>query len=447
MRFINKTVATLSLTLFWGSTLTAFATVYPKIITWKEQGVPVYYVQRKNLPFVDLMVTVNAGASYDGAQWGLAELTASMLDEGAGGVPAGEVASRFDTVGAVYKTDVQQDDATFFLRTLTDPEFLQAAVTNFSMVLSKPTFATADFQRVQNQALVGLQLEAQQPDQIAQKKLFAVAYQQGPYTHLPSGSVATVSKLTASDLQNFYNRFYNRNNAKLIIVGDVDHAAAAQIAHSVVADLKPGVPAPALTVAPALQKTQMDKTAFPSQQTTLLMGQPAVFPNQPDRFSLLVANWVLGGGFNSELFTAIREKRALAYGATSLFYGLRYKGPFMLQLQTRNALAQQSLDVSLQTLKQFLLQGPTAAQTKTAQDNLRGQFLQNISSNLGVASTVKYMALYDLPLNSLETYAANIDAVTPSGAKQAFARAVNPNALAVVAVGADAASLTINTSQ
>ena len=64
---------------------------------------------------------------------------------------------------------------------------------------------------------------------------------------------------------------------------------------------------------------------------------PGTYRKDPDYFSLYVGNHILGGAvLVSRLFNEVREKRGLAYSASSSFVPMFRKGPFVASLQTRN---------------------------------------------------------------------------------------------------------------
>jgi len=66
--------------------LSPFVQAAPVIQTWQsEKGANVYFVEAKELPIVDIQIIFDAGSARDGNRAGLAGLTNSLLDEGAGG--------------------------------------------------------------------------------------------------------------------------------------------------------------------------------------------------------------------------------------------------------------------------------------------------------------------------------------------------------------------------
>ena len=128
-----------------------------KIENWQtSQGSRVYYVHTEGLPMVDIQVVFNAGSANDGQQFGLAALTAGLLDAGAGKWNADELAQRFESVGAQFGISSSIDLATLSLRTLTEKPLFDKALETAQVILTQPTFKDADFKREKNRTLAGI---------------------------------------------------------------------------------------------------------------------------------------------------------------------------------------------------------------------------------------------------------------------------------------------------
>jgi zinc protease len=92
-------------------------------------GARVYFVPAAELPMLDVNVTFAAGSARDAGHAGLAHLTSTLLDMGAAGLSAGELASRVESLGAELGTGAARDMAWVSLRSLSDAAHLQPART------------------------------------------------------------------------------------------------------------------------------------------------------------------------------------------------------------------------------------------------------------------------------------------------------------------------------
>ena len=390
---------------------------------------------------VDVRVVFDAGSARDGEHAGLASLTNQMLSQGAANLDADGIAARFDSLGAQFGASSLRDMAVLSLRSLTEPKLLQPALATLADIVQRPTFPANALSRERKQVLVALRDEEQSPDAVAAKAFYAALYPDYPYGTPELGTAASVKGLTRAELRDFYRRYYVARNAVVAIVGDVDRAQAAVLAERIVGGLPAGDAAPVLPAVPTLTQAHTITREFPATQTTILVGQPGMRRGDPDYFALYVGNHILGGsGFGSRILKNIREDRGLAYSAYSYFMPMRQDGPFIMGLQTRTKEAGAAHRLLLQTLRDFVAQGPTAAELQHAKENITGGFPLRIASNKNIVEYLAMIGFYHLPLDYLDQFNARVEAVTAAQVRDAFQRRVHPDRLVTVVVGRDAAS-------
>ena len=411
-----------------------------KIEHWQTMGGSrVYYVHTEGLPMADIQVVFNAGSASDGQQFGLSALTADLLDTGAGKWNADEIAQRFESVGAQFGVSSSMDTTTVSLRTLTDKTLFDKALETMQVILTKPAFNQADFKREQRRTLSGLKQQEESPAALASIAFYNALYGTHPYAHPESGVIKTVSAFKAADIRHFYQKSYVADNAIVVIVGALSKQQAEQTAEQLLAGLPLGKrPETLPDVAMSLKATQQH-IEFPSSQTHVLVGLPGSYRKDPDYFNLYVGNHILGGsGLVSKLFDEIREKRGLAYSASSNFMPMLKPGPFLISLQTRNDQTAQALQVLNQTLADFINKGPTEVELTAAKKNITGGFAMRFDTNKELAGYVAMIGFYEMPLDYLDTFQQKTEQVTVASITEAFKRRVNPQLLQTITVGKSA---------
>jgi zinc protease len=419
---------------------TQFSTAAAKIDHWQTpQGSRVYYVHTEDLPMVDIQVVFDAGSARDGRQFGLAALTADLVDAGAGKWNADEIAQRFESVGAQFGAGSSIDMATVSLRTLTDKPLFDKALETLQVILSKPLFKEADFQREKNRTLAGLKQQEESPAELGSIAFYNTLYGNHPYAHPESGVIKTVAAFKNADVRRFYQKYYVAANAIVVIVGDLSKEQAEQTAQTLVGGLPVGKKPDALPDVAMPVKSTQQHIEFPSTQTHVLVGLPGTYRKDPDYFDLYAGNHILGGsGLVSKLFDEVREKRGLAYSASSSFVPMLKPGPFIVGLQTRNDQTTQAVQVLNQTLADFIAKGPTDAELVAAKKNITGGFAMRFDTNKKLAGYVAMIGFYDMPLDYLDTFQQKIEQVTVASITGAFKRRVNPQLLQTVTVGKSA---------
>ncbi|VAW78599.1 FIG015287: Zinc protease [hydrothermal vent metagenome] len=434
-----KTFSTLALTLVL-AVLTSAAQALPDIKSWQtEKGAKVLFVAAPELPMMDVRLVFDAGSARDGDQPGVAKLTSALLDQGADGLSADDIARGLEQRGAVLGGGSLRDMAWVSLRSLVDPDLLEPSLALFGKVLAKPDFPAKDFAREQKRLLIGLQYEKQKPAAIAKKTFYRELYGDHPYASHPAGTESSVKALTAADLRAFYKRYYVARNATVVIVGALDESQARKIAARLADSLPEG--SKALPLPPVAEPVQANEvfTEYPSSQSHVLVGQPGLRRKDADYFPLYVGNHILGGsGLVSRISDEIREKRGLAYSAYSYFIPMKEKGPFQLGFQTRNDQRDEALQVLRDTLSDFIGSGPTDKELAAAKSNIVSGFPLRVASNSKISEYLAVIGFYDLPLDYLNTFTGKVEAVTVEQIRDTWKRRIHPGKMVTVIVGGNA---------
>jgi zinc protease len=411
----------------------------PAIQHWDtKNGARVYFVPAPELPMVDVNITFAAGSARDAGHPGLANLTNMLLDKGAAGLSADEIAARVESLGARLSTDSARDMAWVSLRSLSDSAHLQPALDILRDVAGAPDFNQVDFDRERERMLVALRHGEQSPSTVAEYTFFKTVYGEHPYGSRPEGTEASLKALTRKQVRDFYRHYYVAANAVIGIVGDIDRAAAEALAERVTGKLQTGERATPIPPVNPLTVSVERRLFHPSSQTHVQMGAPGMHRGDPDYFPLYVGNHVLGGGgLVSRLNEAVREQRGLSYSVYSYFSPMQQDGPYLFSLQTRNDQVDEALAVMCETLQTFVEKGPTQEELTASVNNITGGFPLLIENNAKILSYIVMIGFYDLPLDYLETFNDKVRAVTREQIMDAYRRRVHPADMVTVIVGGE----------
>jgi zinc protease len=226
------------------------------------------------------------------------------------------------------------------------------------------------------------------------------------------------------------------------IVGDVSKAEAAEIVQGLLQRVpqsgSPIAKLPEFERSPVEPLSQREVAIpFDSQQAHIAMGMTAVTRNNPDFFPLLVGNYILGGGgFVSRLMSEVREKRGLAYSVFSYFAPGKDAGIFQAGVQTKNDQATLALEVMSSTIAQFIADGPTPAELDAAKANLINGYPLRIDNNRKLLDNVSSIAWNNLPLDTMEIWTKQVEAVNLEQVKAAFQKHLAMDRMKIVVLGA-----------
>lgn len=399
-------------------------------------GAKVMFVRAAEIPMLDIRVVFDAGAARDGDSPGLANLTSAMLTEGAGIADVDNIARTFEGLGASINTNSYRDMAIVSLRTLSEANFRDPALSLFYDVVAQPTFPETSLERLRAQLVLSLQHEQQSPGALGQKAFFSGLYGEQPYGIHPKGSEESLNLITTSSLRQFHQQYYAASNMVIAMIGDIDRPTAELIALQLDKQLPKGSPAAKLPTPGPLQAAQQTHIEFPSSQTHIMVGGVGIPRGHPDHYALSLGNEILGaGGFSSRLNQIIRQDNGLAYSVYSHFIPMSVAGPFLVNLQTRNDQTQQALSLLNSTLSEFIKKGPTDKELEDAKRHILGSFPLKTASNSNIVDYLGMIGFYELPLNYLERYPAKIAKISAKDVREAFKKAVKPDALLTITVG------------
>src|SRR5512133_4022992 len=144
-----------------------------------SNGIPVWSVELDKVPVVQVSLLVFAGASADpAAKFGVASMTAAMLDEGAGSRSSLEIADALDYLGASLNTSSSFDASSIGL--WVPAARLKDALPIVSDVALRPTFPRDELERLRKERLTSLLQARDDPRAIAElafpRMLYGPAY-------------------------------------------------------------------------------------------------------------------------------------------------------------------------------------------------------------------------------------------------------------------------------
>ncbi len=412
--------------------------------TTLPSGAQVYVVSSMGIPMVDVQIEFDAGSRRDPQGLaGLASLTSGHFSKGVlavGGRAAldeNQLGEAWADLGATFGAGAGDDRMSFSLRSLTYPDLLSKAAALAAQQLTAPAFPEPLWVRDAERISASIKEANTKPATIAGRRFNTAVYSGHPYGN--ELTEETLRRINVEAMRSFYAAHVRACRAKISIVGAVTQADAARLATQLISGLPQGGcdQLPVVREVPALVAAQNIQVPFQSAQAHVMIGQPGYKRSDPDFFSLLVGNHILGGGgFTSRLTQEVREKRALSYSVYSYFSPGLHAGLFAIGLQTRPDQAAQAVQVSREVLAQFVANGPTEVELQAAKDNLIGGFALRIDSNRKLLDNVANIAWVGLPLDYLTNWTQKVDKITAGDIKAALQRKLQPEKMVTVVVGA-----------
>jgi zinc protease len=399
-------------------------------------GLRVLVTENHSAPLVAMRTLVRSGADQDQSELaGLASLTADLLEEGAGGRDAIQLAEAAGLLGASLGNGADWDASYISLDVLsrnTKPAAAILADVSFRAILPPD-----GFQRAKSERLTELLQQKDEPAVIAGKRFASLLYGTGVYGNSVSGTTHSVDRITLDDVKRFYAANYLPNNSSVVIAGDLDSTKAIELVAELFAPWKRG-PEPRR---PNLATKPIDCCRVyiidrpQAVQSEIRIGHIGVPRSTEDYFPLSVMNALLGGVFNSRINLNLREQHGYTYGARSTFAFRRQAGPFVVAAPVRNEVTGESVTEVLGELRRIRTGDIEEQELNDTKNYMMGVFPATVQSSGEIAGRLLDMELYGLPEDYLDRYRENIAAVTKSEIARVANKYVDPDRTLIVVVG------------
>ena len=301
------------------------ATTLPDI--WRgelDNGIAVLGARNVETPTTTIRLRIAAAGQRNESveQLGLAALTASMMNEATEQSSNEELSDRLQKLGSSVSFGAGNDDTVATVRSLT--RNLDETLAILAEKLLQPKLAPEDFARVQAQTLQAIEQSKKQAASTAQ-----VVYQQllmgrdNPIAYLDMGTSATVAALTLDDVRGFYAAHYSPKVATIVAVSDLGRDQLLPKLAVLKSWQGPEVAAAPLKPFPETGGTRVYLVDKPNAvQSEIRIGKPALnYDATGEYYRAGLANFVLGGAFNSRINLNLREDKGYTYGARSMFVG------------------------------------------------------------------------------------------------------------------------------
>jgi zinc protease len=307
-------------------------------------GIEAWFVQDATVPLIAMEYAFAGGAAQDPKDKpGVANMVASLIDEGSGDLDSRTFHERLDRRAIELSFSATRDYFRGSLRMLRDNK--DEAFDLLHLALTSPHFDKSDVDRIRSQIISGLRRDTSSPNALASRKFLALAFGDHPYSRQTSGTLESVPAITVDDMKDYVRHVIARDTLKIAVVGDVDPATLGKLLDQTFG----GLPAKAsLTPVPdivAAKPPQRAHLPLDVPQTVITFGGPGVARHDPNFMAAYVVNHIMGGGgLSSRLYREVREKRGLAYSVFESLLWMDHAALFIGNTGTRFDRAGETLE-------------------------------------------------------------------------------------------------------
>ena len=403
-----------------------------------DHGLTLLVQETRTQPAVSISAAVSAGSAADppGGE-GTACLLSRLLDRGAGGRSAGEIADLLDLRGVSPVVGVTRHTTTVACDCLA--EDVDAVLGVVCDMVRAPACPDDEVRLRRGQLVTGLRQDEDRPATRAVEAAMALLYGDAhPYGRRPRGSVDTVAGIEAGPLRDFHAAHFVPPRTTVVLVGDIAAGAAEAAVTRAVAGWRGGGTGaePALAPAPPAARRRRVIPMPAKAQADIAYGFTAVPRVHPAFHACRIMNVVLGEyGIGGRLGRSIRERQGMAYYAGSAFEAGPIAGPLLVRAGVAAANVDRAIASIDDEVDRLARDGVTEEELADAKRYLIGSLPRSLETNAGIARFLQHGEQFDLGLDYDRRVPGLVRSVTAGEVAEAARRTLDKNRAAIVVAG------------
>lgn len=396
-------------------------------------GMQVTLVPYGIAPKAVVSLRVRAGNVTEGDATWLADLTAAMMKEGAGGRSAGQLATAAADMGGDINVGAGQQATQITMNVLS--EHAPAAVALIGDVAIRPDLPASELARVKANLGRQLSVALSQPGTLADVALARTIYGPNhPYGRIVPGQ-AQLAGYTLDQVKAFHSGQFGAKRAHLYIAGKFDAAAVKAAVTKAFGGWSAG-PEPLKLDAPHQAGPRVILVDRPdAPQTTLRLSFDAANAGTEADIPQRVTNSLLGGAFSSRITTNIRETKGYTYSPGS---GVAFNpgdALWTFDADVTTNVTGAALTEVFKEIRRMQTEPAPAEESKGIRTYMAGLFAIQNSTSPALVNTLATRDTLGLPGDWTDRYVPAVLAVEPA-AMMASAKASYPiEKLTLVVVG------------
>ncbi|MGB3727031.1 MAG: pitrilysin family protein [Glaciecola sp.] len=333
-------------------------------------GIDVLGVESAETPTLSITLSMEGGVLLDPIdKLGLASITAALMNESSKNYSTEEMANQLSLIGSSISISASGRYINVNANTLS--KNAKRTMELLEERLFSPAFSEEDFALIKQRILQGMQQSLKNPSVLASRGRDALLFGTDSRLGLPdSGTLDSIAAITLDDVKAFYAQYFRPDHATLVAVGDVSKTEILGLTEFLGKWEAQTYTLPTFDIDTNIEQSKIYIVDNPGgvQSVVNIFRHAPVFNPYGEQFKLSLANFTLGGMFNSRINLNLREDKGYTYGARSRFGGGKQTGVFVASADVTAKFTKESIEEFLYEIDTYQQSGMTPAEL---------EFLQN----------------------------------------------------------------------
>jgi zinc protease len=241
-----------------------------------------------------------------------------------------------------------------------------------------------------------------------------------------------VKNITLADIENYYKNYMTSMDAKVVVVGDIKQEEILPKLTFLNKLPKKKITLPKVDATPAVDKTKVFLVDVPKgAQTEFRVGYTTDMKYNPtgDYYKAYLANYNLGGAFNSRLNLNLREDKGWTYGAGSGFISDEHGTEFRFGSGIKAGAT------VMKEMKNYVASGITKEELAFMKSAIGQSDALKYETGGQKAAFIRRILDYNLPANYVDQQSKMLQGMTKEDLDKITKKYIQPERMNVLLVG------------
>jgi predicted Zn-dependent peptidase len=342
-------------------------------------------------------------------QAGITHFLEHMLFKGTKSRTAYDIAQSMESVGGYLNAFTSNEYTCYYARCLDSK--LETAIDVLSDMVKNSRFPKKELEKEKKVVLEEMKMYRDSPDDVVFEEFSKQVFQNHPIGRPVIGYEETVSAFKRQHLFDYMAERYQPDNLLVAVAGYVDHDDVIELVSSALNQNGTKTTSDQKQQLPEYEVTQ-NVIKKPIEQTHMITGRRALNYDHPDKYLLLLANTVLGGGMSSRLHQNIREKYGYCYSVGPFNQSYIDTGLFGVYVGTDQEYVPHVRELINKEFERIQTEEVGEKELSESKAQLKGKLLLSQENTSNRMTRLAKSELYFNRYVTLDELVENIDAVT-----------------------------------
>ena len=381
-----------------------------------DNGLTIVTEYIESVKSVTAGIWVKTGSRHeDDGLAGITHFLEHMLFKGTEKRSSYDIALSMESVGGYLNAFTSTEYTCYYSRCLDTK--LETALDVLTDMVRNSRFPEEEMLKEKKVVLEELKMYKDSPDDVIFEEFGSQIFKNHPIGRPIIGFENTIQSFTREDLFDYIGNRYRPDNLLLAVAGNTDHDEVVRLAGEML-----DIQTEKTTENPKQPLTpyEVSKKVITKQieQTHMILGRRSLDYDHPEKYILLLANTILGGGMSSRLHQNIREKYGYCYSIGSFNQTYLDSGLFGVYIGTDQEYVDHVRSLIFEEFDRMQSEKVPEKELQQAKAHLKGKLLLSQESTSNRMNRLAKSELYFNRFITLDELVEKIDEVSAEDIKE-----------------------------